>query len=256
VHADPVNGIDPSGNMSVGMAIGIGIGISLGSMSVGATLGAIYGKDSVIGSFGLGILQGFANIINGIQDIVIGIINLGIASQNVQWYFLSGSYFSALIPYISSPDWSRGIFTEEESNLFGLGDYWGDSHGWSKFIGSDSAIVIIGGIGSKIVKLLAKKPKTPSSIRELERHSNALKTDSHHAFPDIVDNYAEVGEKFSIPRRGEGGVIIGEDTLYQVEGSLNGKVGIFEWIVDNIGVSHRRFIPNGKITGKPNQVPH
>jgi RHS repeat-associated protein len=47
-HADPVNGIDPSGNMSVGMAIGIGIGISLGSMGVGATLGAVYGKDSVV----------------------------------------------------------------------------------------------------------------------------------------------------------------------------------------------------------------
>jgi hypothetical protein len=42
-------------------------------------------------------------------------------------------------------------------------------------------------------------------------------------------------------------------SLYQIEGSLNGKKGIFEWILDpEKGVTHRRFIPNGKITGKPN----
>jgi hypothetical protein len=52
------------------------------------------------------------------------------------------------------------------------------------------------------------------------------------------------------------GETIKEFTLYQVEGSLNGKVEVFEWIVDDIGVSHRRFIANGKITGFPNQVPH
>lgn len=32
--------------------------------------------------------------------------------------------------------------------------------------------------------------------------------------------------------------------------------GIFEWIVDSSdGVTHRRFIPNGEITGFPNQRP-
>lgn len=42
-------------------------------------------------------------------------------------------------------------------------------------------------------------------------------------------------------------------TLYQLQGSLNGKKGVFEWIYDNSkGVTHRRFIPNGKITGRPN----
>ena len=36
------------------------------------------------------------------------------------------------------------------------------------------------------------------------------------------------------------------------KGSLNGKKGIFEWIHDSsVGVTHRRFIPNGKITGIP-----
>lgn len=33
----------------------------------------------------------------------------------------------------------------------------------------------------------------------------------------------------------------------------NGKKGVFEWIYDSSkGVTHRRFIPNGKITGRPN----
>jgi hypothetical protein len=41
--------------------------------------------------------------------------------------------------------------------------------------------------------------------------------------------------------------------LRQIEGSLGGKVGIFEWIIDKNRVTHRRFILVGKITGSPNQ---
>lgn len=49
-----------------------------------------------------------------------------------------------------------------------------------------------------------------------------------------------------------------ERTLYQLEDSLNGKQGIFEWIVDSKpakGVTHRRFIEGVGITGKPNARP-
>lgn len=43
--------------------------------------------------------------------------------------------------------------------------------------------------------------------------------------------------------------------LRQIEGSNNGIGGVFEWIVDQGNVTHRRFIPGGKVTGLPNQVP-
>ena len=74
--------------------------------------------------------------------------------------------------------------------------------------------------------------------------------DAQHHFSDIFDNHALDGSEF---------VLIGDDgharTLYQVEGSLNGVDGVFEWIVDPDpakGVTHRRFIPGQGITGTPN----
>ena len=82
------------------------------------------------------------------------------------------------------------------------------------------------------------------------RSGSALKPDAHHAFPDIIDNYIENAESFDL--MGDDGTM---RPLYQVEGSLNGEPGIFEWIVDpnpKKGVTHRMFIKNGKITGKPN----
>lgn len=80
---------------------------------------------------------------------------------------------------------------------------------------------------------------------------SADESDAQHYFPRIVDNHALDGSSFTLT--GGDGV---ERTLYQVEGSLNGKEGIFEWIVDPDpakGVTHRRFIPGGSITGNPNQ---
>ena len=82
------------------------------------------------------------------------------------------------------------------------------------------------------------------------RTGSALKGDSLHAFNDIIDNYAGDATEFLLT--GGDGV---KRTLYQLEGSLNGKQGIFEWIIDpdpTKGVTHRRFIEGVVITGKPN----
>ena len=40
-------------------------------------------------------------------------------------------------------------------------------------------------------------------------------------------------------------------TLYQLEGSLNGVPGRFEWIIQDGYVTHRMFIQNGTMNGVP-----
>ncbi|TKJ04165.1 hypothetical protein FC702_13875, partial [Bacillus cereus] len=72
-----------------------------------------------------------------------------------------------------------------------------------------------------------------------------------HGFSEIVDNYSRFADEFPL---------VGGDRIsrifFQTEGSNGGKKGVFEWIVEpNGNVSHRRFIENGTVTGKPNQVP-
>ena len=74
-----------------------------------------------------------------------------------------------------------------------------------------------------------------------ERVGSALKLDAYHKFNDIVDNYAGMAVKTEIDN----------GMLYQIEGSLNGVEGRFEWILQDDHVTHRMFIPGGKITGIP-----
>ncbi len=80
-------------------------------------------------------------------------------------------------------------------------------------------------------------------------------TPREHGFPDLVDNFAGDAQRFSIPTRGPGGRVVRESELFQVEGSQHGQEGVFEWIVDQGRVTHRRFISGGKVTGTPNQAP-
>ena len=80
-----------------------------------------------------------------------------------------------------------------------------------------------------------------NDIIDLPRTGHALQTDDHHAFSDIVDNYAGYANKTSL----------GNATLYQLQGSLGGKAGRFEWIVENQQVTHRFFVKGGGINGIP-----
>ena len=91
----------------------------------------------------------------------------------------------------------------------------------------------------------------PPPMSRMERVGSGLKDDLfHRAASWEVDNAA--AQEFTIT----GGDGVDRD-LYQVQGELNGKPGIYEWIVDRSGseplITHQRFIPGGRITGGPNQ---
>ena len=123
-------------------------------------------------------------------------------------------------------------------------------------IAGEGAGVLLGKV-SKVASDGIKRGKKTADIKnpilDNIRSGSALKDDSLHAFNDIIDNYAGDATRFSL--MGGDGV---KRSLYQIEGSLNGKKGIFEWIVDpdpTKGITHRRFIEGVDITGKPNARP-
>jgi hypothetical protein len=63
-----------------------------------------------------------------------------------------------------------------------------------------------------------------------------------HGFPNVVDNFAGAASQFEL-RNGA--------NLFQLEGSLNGVAGRFEWIVDQGSVTHRMFVGGGSLNGVP-----
>lgn len=81
---------------------------------------------------------------------------------------------------------------------------------------------------------------------------SALKDDPYHRAPSyVIDMIPERGRVFTI--KGNDGKSY---NLTQMEGQVDGRAGVFEWLVDSSGqLTHQRFIPDGRITGMPNQIP-
>ncbi|MEI3613625.1 hypothetical protein [Pseudogracilibacillus sp. SO30301A] len=128
------------------------------------------------------------------------------------------------------------------------------------------------GKGGKVSNKSLKDISHP--VLDNTRIGSALKKpDGQHGFNDIIDNYTPQAIEFEIVS-GDGV----KRKLYQIEGGMkyydykdvynkNLRVNerittvkdeneVFEWIVDpSKGVTHRRFIPDGQITGSPNQRP-
>ncbi|MEQ1935929.1 MAG: adhesin, partial [Fimbriimonadaceae bacterium] len=78
---------------------------------------------------------------------------------------------------------------------------------------------------------------------------SALKKDVSHMTAFWAQELMEKAKVFPIV--GRDGI---KRTLTQTVGELDGKQGIYEWIIDNQGnLTHQRFIEGGKITGEPNQ---
>lgn len=97
----------------------------------------------------------------------------------------------------------------------------------------------------------AETARLAEHILAAERAGKALKEDAaHRAASFLSKEQLEAGQSFVI-RGGDGA----ERTLLQTPGGLNGKEGIYEYIVGQSGkVEHQRFIEGGQITGRPNQA--
>ena len=108
------------------------------------------------------------------------------------------------------------------------------------------AAPVVGGIGKAIKNVTIKSVVTKAApnlneVNSLQRVGSALKNDKYHAFPDIVDNFAEFAVKSPIPN----------GTLYQLPGAYKGLAGRFEWIIQDGVVTHRLFVKGGGINGIP-----
>ena len=80
-----------------------------------------------------------------------------------------------------------------------------------------------------------------NDVIDLPRIGSALKNDTYHSFSNVIDNYVGYANKS----------VLNNATLYQLQGSLNGVAGRFEWIVQNQQVTHRMFVPGGGVNGIP-----
>ncbi|MFU8650031.1 hypothetical protein ACNA06_22380, partial [Lysinibacillus sp. RSDA_15] len=126
-------------------------------------------------------------------------------------------------------------------------------------------------LGEYVKKLDKGTGELKHPVLDNPRVGSALKDDFYHNFNDIIDNYAVDAQRFDLPNK-KGHM----DSLYQIEGSMVKyetkyvKVknnapemlqtketidGVFEWVVDPTTntVTHRTFIPGGKVSGKINQ---
>jgi RHS repeat-associated protein len=182
-HADPVNGIDPNGELAIffpllillgGMTLGgIGAGIAYGEYhSDGTWLG---NTQEFLGQFGLGIIQGWANIGNGLQDFGVGIYDLLAHITNFYIYVYTLGQSPYYCPIFTSPDWSRNIFVKEYGDeLEGWEKWFCDTHDWSKFIGSSGAITLVTIGASSTVAAFSRSPArgVPESANYVQKTFN------------------------------------------------------------------------------------
>jgi len=112
---------------------------------------------------------------------------------------------------------------------------------------------VVAGVRATVDLRLTNAAEDGTPLSRVDRADSALKDDPfHRSVSWVVDNPA--AQRFTFT--GGDGV---QRQLYQLPGEVNGKPGVFEWMVgrsrSNPVITHQRFIPGGGVTGSPNQVP-
>jgi RHS repeat-associated protein len=166
-HADPVNGIDPSGEIAIFFPLLILLGgITLGGVGAGIAYGGYHSDGTWLGNTkeffgqsGLGIIQGWANIGNGIQDFGVDIYNLLAHVTNFHIFVNTLGQSPYYCPIFTSPDWSRNIFVKEYGNeLEGWEKWFYDTHDWSKFSGALGTLILVTIGTSSTATLFSRSP--------------------------------------------------------------------------------------------------
>ncbi|MBC8353248.1 MAG: hypothetical protein H8E66_14720 [Planctomycetes bacterium] len=80
---------------------------------------------TIAGEYYKGLGQGVLNVVNGVQDIAVGTANFAVNTSP------AGMLID--VPQLESSDWSRGMLVHESDA----------THGWSKFIGGESAVTLM-----------------------------------------------------------------------------------------------------------------
>ena len=211
---------DPSGNWPKWLSGALNVVSGVAQGALGAALGATVGWTG-IGAVAAGflILNGAATATQGIGQIVNAVTQSSVMRED------------------------NIIRTGVQSIGRAIG---GNVGATAAVMAYDTAVMVAAAYAPYASTPVANPPtKVVSTIEndiiDLPRTGSALKTDAHHAFPDIVDNYVGYATKTSI----------NNGTLYQIEGSLNGVAGRFEWIVQDQFVTHRFFVEGGGINGIP-----
>lgn len=136
-----------------------------------------------------GLGQGAVNIVNEVQDTVIGVANIpaaavyGIAWTEGQFGILNADD-SIRVPYIPSPDWSKDLIVEED-------DF---SHGFSKFSGA-------AGVEILTVVWIARTAKFPEVAKLLDKLPGEIgktgpikEVPDAKALDDLIDALSDGGE--------------------------------------------------------------
>jgi hypothetical protein len=165
-------------------------------------------------------------------DNVEQIATSGSSTTTTTYYYANGQRIALAVMFVPGPDALVG--------MLGIGKGLGFlGEGFSGFLKRAF------GFAEK------KAAKGSADLSGLDRVGSGLKNDVSHRAAAWMAN-APGKRAFTIV--GNDGVT---RTLYQVEHSLNGTQGVFEWVVEWSGdrqvITHERFIPGGKVTGVPNQ---